>query len=79
MQIPSVSIYNRLRAQWEIASVASSVLRFLTVLTVTLQDTQNSYLQWCPGVFFFFPAVRVVAAAVWQGKGGLLILFMALL
>lgn len=44
--------------------------------TARYTEQLSAVVSWC---LFFFPAVRVVAAAVWQGKGGLLILFMALL
>lgn len=43
--------------------------------TARYTEQLSAVVSWC----LFFPAVRVVAAAVWQGKGGLLILFMALL
>ena len=43
--------------------------------TARYTEQLSAVVYWC----LFFPAIRVVAAAGWQGRGGLLILFMALL
>lgn len=68
MQIPSVYIYNKLSTvgEWGIASVASSLLRLLTVMTVTWQDTHNCYLQPCPAVF---SASLKSGCCCWQEEG----------